>query len=220
MTMPVLEKISRWYDERLRRERIVLLVCAVVIVAFLFNLCLFQPFAVQRSAAKKQRALLQTELETLKLQETAILARKDIDVDHDNKLRLAALDAEAERLHQQLKNNIINLVSPQEMPTLLKELLTQQKQLRLISLENLPPELLDFGEKDVQDVAIPALYRHRLRMEFSGDYLTMLKYLRQLEDLPRAMVWEKVEIESDDYPDATVRLQVYTLSLTEGWIGG
>jgi MSHA biogenesis protein MshJ len=72
----------------------------------------------------------------------------------------------------------------------------------------------------VQDVAIPALYRHRLRMEFSGDYLTMLKYLRQLEDLPRAMVWEKVEIESDDYPDATVRLQVYTLSLTEGWIGG
>jgi MSHA biogenesis protein MshJ len=57
-------------------------------------------------------------------------------------------------------------------------------------------------------------------MEFSGDYLTLLKYLRQLEDLPRSMVWEEVEVKSDDYPEATVRLQVYTLSLTEGWIGG
>ena len=220
MTVPVLEKISRWYDQRLKRERIVLLICGVVVVAFLFNLFVFQPFSLQCAAAKKQLALLQTELETLKIQEAAILGRKDIDVDRDNKLRLAALEEEAARLRQQLKDNIVNLVSPQEMPALLKELLTQQKQLRLISLENLPPELVDFGEKDAQEVAAPTLYRHCLQMEFSGDYLTMLKYLRQLEELPRAMVWEKVEIESDDYPNATVRLQVYTLSLVEGWIGG
>ena len=48
----------------------------------------------------------------------------------------------------------------------------------------------------------------------------MLAYLRQLEQLPRSMVWEDVAIETVRYPETIVRLQVHTLSLTEGWIGG
>ncbi len=219
MTASFLTRLSQKYDQCSKRERIVLLICAIAIIGLVFNLLVFRPFAEQQRVAGKQLGLLQTELETLKTNEKVILVRKDVDVDQENKLRLSALDAEADRLRQQLKENVVNLVSPREMPELLKNLLTQQ-QLRLISLENLPPEQLDFGKQGGADALAPALYRHRLKMEFSGDYLALLKYLRHLENLPRAMVWEKVEIESDEYPAATVRLQVYTLSLAEGWIGG
>lgn len=212
--------LSQWYDQRPQRERIVLIICVVVVLLFLMNLLVLQSFSKQRNVAQREMTELKTSIAELQNQELEIKGRQGTDPDKDNRMRLDILEQEAEKLQQQLKANIINLVSPREMPELLKNLLTQQKKLQLLSLENLSPELLELEEKIAEDTVLPKLYRHRLRLEFSGDYLTLLKYLRQLKQLPRSMVWEEVEVESDEYPQATVRLQVYTLSLMEGWIGG
>lgn len=212
--------LSQWYDQRPQRERVALLICVVVVFLFLTNLLLLQPISKQRARAQGEVTELKTALVELKSRELEIQKRVENDPDNENRLRLATLEKEAEKLQQQLKTNLVNLVSPREMPELLKDLLTQQEKLHLLSLENLAPELLELDGETAEDAVLPTLYRHRLRMEFSGDYLTLLKYLRQLEDLPRSMVWEEVEVKSDEYPEATVRLQVYTLSLTEGWIGG
>ncbi|MDX2481832.1 MAG: type II secretion system protein GspM [Desulfuromusa sp.] len=220
MTTKTSSTLSQWYDQRPQRERVILLVCAVIILLFLVNLLMLQPFAKQRDVARSEGAKLKVSVAELKAQEAMIEARKGVDPDKENRVRLDVLAQESEKLQQQLKANIVNLVSPREMPELLKDLLTQQNNLHLLSLENLSPELLELDDQVAVDAVLPTLYRHRLRMEFSGDYLTLLKYLRQLEQLPRSMVWEEVEVESDKYPKATVRLQVYTLSLTEGWIGG
>ena len=220
MTVKASPTISMWFNQRPQRERIVLLVCVVVVLLFLMNLLVLQPFSKQRVSAQREMAELKTSLAELNNRELEVQGRQKNDPDKKNRERLAVLEQETEKLQQQLKTNIVNLVSPKEMPELLKALLTQQRKLQLLSLENLAPELLEMDGLVATDAVFPPLYRHRLRMEFSGDYLTLLKYLRQLEDLPRSMVWEEVEVKSDDYPEATVRLQVYTLSLTEGWIGG
>lgn len=212
--------LVQWYDQRPQRERIILLVCAVIVLFFSVNLFVLQHFSNQQSAARREMIELNASMAELQNRELEIKVRQTTDPDKDNRTRLDVLEQESKKLQLQLKANIVNLVSPREMPELLKDLLTPQKQLQLLSLENLSPELLELGEKVAEGVVLPKLYRHRLRMEFSGDYLTLLKYLRQLEQLPRSMVWEEVEVESDEYPRATVRLQVYTLSLTEGWIGG
>ncbi|SDZ90385.1 MSHA biogenesis protein MshJ [Desulfuromusa kysingii] len=220
MTTQTSFSLLQWYDHRPQRERVALLVAAVVLLMFLFNLLILSPFSQQKEAAQRIQNKLTMDLAELKNRKGEILGRVDHDPDQQNLLRLDVLEQEATRLQQQLKNNIVNLVAPQEMPGLLKDLLTQQKKLQLLSLENLAPELLELNEQGAEAVETPTLYRHRLQLEFSGDYLTLLKYLHQLEELPRSMVWEEVEVISEDYPQATVRLQVYTLSLTEGWIGG
>ncbi len=212
--------LLQWYDQRPQRERIVLMVCVVIVLVFLVNLLVLQPLSAQQDATRREMTELKISMAELKNREIVVKARKDLDPDKNNHVRLDALLLESEKLQSRLKANIVNLVSPREMPELLKDLLTQQKKLQLLSLENLSPELLVLDEQTVKDSVMPVLYRHRLRMEFSGDYLTLLRYLRQLEKLPRSMVWEGVEVESHDYPTAIVRLQVYTLSLTEGWIGG
>ena len=220
MTTKVPSALSQWYDHRPQRERIALLICVAVVSLFLMNFLVFQPISKQRARAQGEISQLKTALVELNSRELEIQQRVENDPDDANRLRLAVLEKEAEKLQQQLKTSLVNLVSPQEMPELLKDLLTQQKKLQLLNLENLAPELLELDGNAAEGAVLPTLYRHRLRMEFSGDYLTLLKYLRQLEELPRSMVWEEVEVKSDDYPVATVRLQVYTLSLTEGWIGG
>jgi len=214
--------LSKWYDQRPQRERIILLICVAIVLLFLVNLLVLQPYFKQCHAARSEMTELRQSVAELQNREAVIKARKGSDPDKENRIRLEVLIQESKKLHHQLEANIVNLVSPQEMPALLKDLLTQQKNLQLLSLENLSPELLQLGKQGAEDVVLPTLYRHRLQMEFSGDYLTLLKYLRQLEQLPRAMVWEEVEVavNADEYPKTTVRLQVYTLSLTEGWIGG
>ena len=170
--------------------------------------------------AKKQASQLQLELAEMGTQEQLLLARKDFDPDLENRQQLELLQAEMAKNKRQLEETVDTLISPQEMPELLKELLVRQRKLRLLSLENLPAELLQIDEQVADESLTPVLYRHRLRLEFSGDYLATLAYLKQLEELPRRLVWEDVEIETLEYPQAKVRLQVYTLSLTKGWIGG
>jgi MSHA biogenesis protein MshJ len=212
--------LTKWYDGRPVRERVAVLLGAVLILVFLIFYLLVSPLDLKNNQLTNQISSTKTELAVLKAKEQVISARKGIDPDLKDRERLGVLMEESAKLEQQLREGIVNLVSPQDMPELLKDLLTRQEKLELISLENLAPQQLKFGQQDSTEEFGPKLYRHSLRMTFSGDYLTLLKYLKQLEELPRTLIWEDVEISTDDYPQATVRLQVYTLSLKEGWIGG
>ena len=62
-------------------------------------------------------------------------------------------------------------------------------------------------------------YRHGLRIEFQGDYLTTLNYLRRLENLKWGFFWDNFEFKVNDYPDSTVAIEIFTLSLQQEWIG-
>ena len=192
----------------------------MIVLTFLVWMFVLQPFSQRTNALRHELAELGNNLAELKSREIAVTARKNFDPDQDNRRHLEILEQESAKLQQDLNTSIVNLVAPRDMPALLKQLLTQQKKLQLSSLENLPPERIVLDQQAGSDEAGPALYRHRLRMEFSGDYLTLLRYLKQLQELPRALVWDEVDIETEVYPRATVRIQVSTLSLTEGWIGG
>lgn len=218
--LPALAQGIDWYEQRPLRERIMLFVCALVVVFFLWNLMVLQPFDKHRKQLRNKGSQIQLQLSELDAREQVVEARRNFDPDRENRQRMKILQAEVDKFRVQLAENVVNLISPQEMPELLKELLKRQKKLHLISLENLPAEELKINEKAAEKALAPSLYRHRLRMEFAGDYLTTLNYLRELEKLPRNMVWDGLEIETLDYPRAKVRLEVFTLSLTEGWIGG
>lgn len=215
-----LNSLIQWYEQRPLRERVMLLLCVLVVLAFLVNLVVLDPLSVQKRTVRREMTALQSQQVELRARESIVIARKDIDPDRENRTRLELLVEESKRLQDQLEAGIVNLVAPRDMPALLKDLLTQQKKLQLIKLENLPPRQLALNPGNSTETVGPVLYLHPLLIEFKGDYLTLLKYLRQLEELSRSLVWEDVDIETQTYPAATVRIKVYTLSLTEGWIGG
>jgi MSHA biogenesis protein MshJ len=218
--MPKISSITTWYNQRPLRERILLLLAVSAVLLYLFYLVLLQPLGRRSELARQEIVQMQNRQMELQALTQVVEARKNVDPDRQNRLRLAALESEIAKMQEDLQAGLENLVSPEEMPELLKELLTRQKKLRLLSLENQDPERIVLGNSDAPDSASATVYRHLLRMKFSGDYMTLLQYLRQLEQLPRTLVWERVDIATDEYPQATVTLEVYTLSLKEGWIGG
>lgn len=209
-----------WYNQRPLRERLLLLLAALVVLVFVGYSLLLQPLLQRRDSAQRQISQLETELQGLRAQQQLLLARKDVDPDRQNRRRLEVLQQETAKLQRRLEGGIVNLVAPTEMPALLKKLLTREPRLSLDKMENLAPEPLRFATSTDQEEGALVLYRHPLRLTFSGDYLALLRYLRQLEELPRKLVWEDIAIETAKYPQSKVHLQVSTLSLEEGWIGG
>ncbi len=215
-----LQSLSEWYGQRPLRERALLVLCILAALFFIWDTVVMNPISARKFRDRKNTEAVRLELSQLATQETVIEARKDFDPDRENRQLLTQLQIDVKKVRQQLEENVGNLVSPREMPELLKDLLSRQNKLQLLSLENLPAEALQINTQVTDGEVAPDLYRHRLRIEFAGDYLATLAYLKKLEQLPRRLVWEDLEIETQQYPVAKVKLQVYTLSLEKGWIGG
>lgn len=209
--------LVQWFDQRALRERAVLLLCAVAVMVATVYLLVLEPAAQKRSLARQQIEQMTAEIAQLEKTQTLIKARSQVDPDQELRELHDQLVEQLAEQRQQLHQGVSHLVTPAEMPELLKQMLTQGD-LHLISLENLPAELISSG-KESSDQSL-RLYRHPVQLELRGDYLGLLVYLRQLDQLPRLLVWEEVAAATREYPNTTIRLRVYTLGLSEEWLGG
>lgn len=119
--------------------------------------------------------------------------------------------------YQKLQEKILQLdkkfVSPELMAKVLSDLLKQNPQLSLIKLDTQPVALLEVAKQSQQP-----LYKHGLILQFSGTYLATLKYLQALEAMPWNFVWESVDYQVKNHPQAEITLRIYTLSLKKDWL--
>ncbi len=210
--------LIQWFDQRALRERVVLLLCVVAVMVTAVYLLVLEPAVKKRALARQQIEQMTAEIGQLERTEAQIKERSQVDPDRELRERYDQLVEQLAEQRQQLHQGVSHLVTPAEMPELLKQMLTQGN-LHLISLENLPAELISSG-KEPSDQQSLRLYRHPVQMELRGDYLGLLTYLRKLDQLPRLLVWEEVAAATQEYPATTIRLRVYTLGLSEEWLGG
>jgi MSHA biogenesis protein MshJ len=62
------------------------------------------------------------------------------------------------------------------------------------------------------------LYRHGVEIVVQGSYPDMVAYMAALEAMPTQLFWRKAELVAGSYPRASLRLNVYTLSLDQKWM--
>ncbi len=58
-----------------------------------------------------------------------------------------------------------------------------------------------------------------LEIALSGKYLDILQYVRSLEALDWKLLWDEIELESEEYPAVTVKVVISTLSTRKEWVG-
>ena len=155
--------------------------------------------------------------------ELNMLSQRALD-DPNKRLRsqIEGSRSEVQRLQARLQEAAEELISPQDMARLLEQMLIQQEQLTMLRLQTLEVEPLlsrQRSESGVVGKAQAGLHRHGFSLEFSGGYLATLNYLQALERLPWRFFWDSVDYEVLEYPQSIVRLKLYTLSLSEDWIG-
>ena len=223
--MEKIQQLANWIDTLSVRERSILLLAIIIAVFLVWDRILLEPLEKQAKQVQVKLKKQNNDLARIREQQQQIIARSTADPDASNLKQIAALKKVMQELDTQLKTMTVDLISPQQMVKVLEEVLTRETDLKLISVESLPPlALTDTDDKDAKKkkrgkTVVPGVYQHTLKIEFKGSYLSTMAYMQELESLSRRFYWGSVDFTVLKYPQAHVVITVNTLSLNEEWIG-
>ncbi len=186
------------------RERVLLFAAIVVVTYALVALALIRPLehreqdiAARLRATRAQTAATERTLETLLAPKAQ--ARELAD--------LRALRAEVARLRARVKGLAAGLVPARAMPGLMRHVLSEAPGVALMALTTPPPKAIRNTPQSA-----PFLYRHEIRVVVRGRYTALVRYLALLAHQKRRVLWGRVALKADRYPDSTLTLHIYTLS--------
>ena len=228
---PIILKI----DAMTLRERLMVFIGVALGLIFLLNTFLFDP---QFDRQKKMSLEIQNNQTKIAVMRTAIQERvrsKAFDPDVVNNERLIKLQEQSQQLHSTLLGLNTVLVKPENMTSLLEDILKRNGALHLISLTTLPVSTLtdqsgdiikNPTEKPLANDGKPApgvlnsggIYKHGVEIVIQGNYLDMMHYMSTLEALPWQLFWGKATMQIGSYPNANLSLTLFTLSLDEKWL--
>lgn len=218
----LLRKYTDRIDSLSLRERGIIFIAILVVVYSVAANLLFPPLNAEQARLKKDLAAKRTQIQAFETQIQGALAKSAEDPDAANRARLAELEKQLKSTEETLGAITSRLVPPKEMTRMVEQILARNRRLEVVRLESLPAEpLRPVGDEARQTSAkapakILSAYRHGMRIELRGEYLDVLAYLRELEELPWKVFWGQISLQTEQYPVSRVVLHIYTLSTREG----
>ncbi len=219
-------------DSRNQRERTLIFVMALVVVASMLNALLIDPLLARKKRLTQEVGLQETQLQEVRGQIQAIVTSGRSDPDAPARARLAALEQKKAQTDATLQSVQQSLVAPDSMAHLLEDVLSQNRNLKLVALKTLPISgVLDAPdskpvagqpagtkpEEQAKPVG-PSIYKHGVEITVAGSYADLTQYLDALEKLSWQMYWGKAEMRVEEYPRVTLTITLYTLSMEKTWL--
>ncbi|MBM2830836.1 MAG: hypothetical protein HW411_1626 [Gammaproteobacteria bacterium] len=215
------------------RERAAVLLGILAVLYTGWNTLLMQPLENQRKIITSELQQKQATQVGLNMQIQKIIEDGRKDPNLENQEKLAALKSEIMKIKETIQASTAHLVSPKNMAKILETVLHKTKGLDLVEIKGLGvnPLIDKAGIEQIQetegqkeenekpsDTNMGNAYKHGLKIEFEGDYMATLDYLRELESLEWKFFWDRFELEVKEYPQSRATIQVFTLSLDKNWI--
>ena len=212
--MDTVRMLESWFDGRPMRERAVLAGAAIVVTVLLLEGLWWGPQRERAGAAQTDVTLLVEQKSTLAAELGQLEEREALDPDSAIRAQLDLLSGKITVLDQRLQAQTLQILAPEQMPAVLRDLIRTVEGLRITAVRSEAPQRLVNSAED----NLPVLYRHGLVIDLEGDYLGLLDCVRKLEDLPWRLYWLGMEVRADGMAPGEFRLHVYTVSLREEWI--
>ncbi len=199
------------------RERA--LISLVIIVAILLGWWHFYAEPTQNKAElqHQENNRITTEVDTALAAINEIRSRIDAGVHKGKEKKLVQLRQELEATEERLRLKTVELIDPEDMFQLMRRLIYNESKLSLQSLKRREVKPAIELAEDQQDDA--GIYRHVLEIKFSGKFGDILNYMQSLEAADWKLIWDEIELVSNDYPKVTVKLVISTLSTRKEWVG-
>lgn len=230
---PVIDVITA-YEKFSAREQHIILSTLVVLLLLIGYLLVIEPVLLsnvglmedKNSHAQTNKALSEKIMKTKN--------KKQEDPNEPLRAQLNEIITQSESTQQKINLLTQALVAPKQMISLLEGVLTQDKQLKLISLSNLPEEAMNVEGRsltiDAQTVAGASgilseesddalIYRHTFEIELEATYDSALLYLKRLDNLPWQLFWQDLKYQSTQYPKGKLNIRIYTLSMSQEVLG-
>jgi|GEM_PF-6284804 len=206
------------------RHRLMALGLFAAVSVLVFELAWYRGIEEQQKELKQQISKIKKERQSL---DSSIQQRNLELLGHSRSTRSGRVIAlrEQEQVLDQNLAEYAQLVSPRQMPELLRSFFLNSKKLTLQSLTKLPVKsafshrvkILDKSEEKAAKAL--EFYRHDFSVTLSGGYFELSESLQALEKLNLKIYWDSIEYQVVDYPKAEITLIVYTYSYDKNWIG-
>lgn len=228
------EKFSHFVNEKTLRERVIILLVAIVLVYGLCDLFFLGGLLDKNAQQDRQlNSVLESNIDAeSELQELMATLSGDAQAD---KREQKQLQEKLDSVDKELASAATGFIPATLMPQVLEEILNNSDKLTLIKLENKAVELVtgkadnnkDASSEEKQAELLAAkstqdnnqLFRHGVEMQLQGSYLSTLEYLQRLEQLQWRFQWDALTFVVEEYPTGTVTLEVYTYSTERDWLG-
>ncbi len=194
------------------RERALLLAAAVVVLYLLVDALGLQPTLKSQQVVKQTIADLELKLAALRQQSRLLAYSPDEDPIEARRSTRDRLKNELARLDEKITGQLGALVEPAQAAEVLEQVLSRQPGLSLVSLRAAAEPLAVMNDADGGG---NGLGRYRLELVIQGGYLSTLRYLKALEEMPWKFFWQKLEFSVEGYPRAQTLLKLYTLGAND-----
>ena len=227
------------FDALSVRERIMVFGASAALLIFMVVYLFVNPQLDKRKALADTIAQRQQAVAAIDAEMAQRMAAHAGDPNLQDRIRLERIRQQVQQMRHALQSTQNGLVAPERIVPMLQQLLKQQASLRLVSLATLPSGAMGQGghvaskaaasasaaapagqsPADAEPAKAPAvLYRHGVEIVLRGNYLDMVNYMDAVEAMPSHVFWGKLNMQVEQYPNATLSLTLYTLSLDEKWI--
>ncbi|MBL1141735.1 MAG: hypothetical protein HND53_06850 [Proteobacteria bacterium] len=232
--MEQLKNIAEKINNLSLRERAMVFIGVIAVIFTLWDSFLMTPLELEQKNTIASINNKNAERMVLIDQVQNSMNQEQVDPDAENVVKLKTLRSKLINVQADLESSTANLVTPKDMPKILETVLHKTGGLTLNNLRSLGVTPLVAKDKDAEKAKeetvqndkskltaenIDNAYKHGLRIEFKGDYLTTLDYLKKLEELEWGFFWDGFELNVDEYPEARTSIEIFTLSLQQEWIG-
>ncbi len=214
-------KTPLWLDTLAKRfNRLELRQRVLITCAMMFLMCFFAWVWFIESALIKKTQLVQKKnatqvaLEKQVLENNQRLAKLKDDPNAVVSAQIAQVQERLLETQGQMASLTLGLTTPQKMPNILKRALAINDQLKIIEFITLPVvELLPPESK-------ANLYQHGIELFIEGRFIDIFQFLSRLEDLSGHLYWRYFDYQVINYPFASVKIEIYTLSIDREFIHG
>ena len=197
------QPIAARIDEMTLRQRAMLFATISLVVVMLAHITLIEPLLVRQKSLIDRVNRDQSQLAAVRAQIQGVLKDQEAGAKNPEQEALAKLEARIAEAEKSLAARKQGFIAPARLPVLVKELLGPGKNVRLESLRVVPGARVE---------AASDLYRHGVELSLRGGYFDLAQYLAGLEKLPVRLLWGRMELQVEKYPEVRLVLQVNTVS--------
>lgn len=202
------------------RERLLLVGVAAAILYFIVDIALLLP--QQRKIADLMLLDKAHKTELVSVNHSLAEIEKDVSKSPDKLSRDRAVLEELQKQIADVEAFIGQAdVTTSQVGALVRKLLDASPGLTLLSLKTLPvvqfysPEskagVSDKTPKETGE-APKTIYRHGVEVSIKGKYMELLSYMENLQKFPKLLFWSEAKLDVSVYPDAVLKLVIYSLS--------
>jgi len=199
------------------REKILVLVSAVILISFTAINFVIEPMFIEYSDLKRMQVSTQQDINNIKREVAAIDAKLSANPLEEIKKQLAALNKQHKYHVEELKRYQLSLISSHEMATLIEEIVHESEKIALLSLTSKQPKVILSQGGEVGDEAL--LYRHAIAIQMKGEYFSLLNFMKKIEKKEQSVLWGEIDYRVEQYPAAIISFEVYTISTDKEFIG-